>query len=499
MVTGSSSTPGRGLLVVSSMLATLLYTVDTTIANIALPHMQGSLQASQDQIAWVLTSYIVVSAIATPLAGFLGARQGLRRVLAVSVAGFTITSALCGFATTLDEMVLFRAIQGVMGAALVPLPQVAMLNAYPREHHGRATALWGMGVVVGPIIGPTLGGYLTEYLNWRWVFFVNVPVGIVAFLGILASLPRDRGDHTRSFDGLGFALLGLAIGMFQLMLDRGHSQDWFSSPEIVTEALLAAVSFYMFVVHSNTTKNPFFDPRLLKDRNLAISVSMMLFIGLAILAPAVLLPPFLQELQGYPVLDAGWIMAARGVSSFAAMAIAGKLTGRIDPRILMTAGLVALGVSMNMMAHFSLDTPWQSVVAANLLMGLGMPPIFVPMSVVAYETLPSSLRAEAGALLTLVRNIGSSIGVSAAVALLAGYIQMNQSYLVQHLTAFDRVRWGMIHHVAGANSAAVALGEIDRQAAAISYSNDFHIMAMTVFLAIPLALMIRVRRRTTPA
>jgi DHA2 family multidrug resistance protein len=489
------ATSDRLLLVASAVLASLLYTVDTTIANIALPHMQGSLQATQDQIAWVLTSYIVVSAIATPLAGFLGGRLGLRKVLAFSIAGFTLTSMACGFATTLEEMVLFRAMQGAMGAALVPLSQVALLNAYPRELHGRATALWGMGVVIGPIIGPTLGGYLTEYLNWRWVFFVNVPFGIFAFLGILASVPREVGDRTRRFDTLGFGLLALAIGLFQLMLDRGHGQDWFTSPEIVTEAVLCVAFFYMFVVHSNTTREPFFDTRLLGDRNLAISVGMMLFIGIALLAPTVLLPPFLQQLQGYPVLDAGWLMAARGASAFAAMAVAGRLVGRVDPRILMSSGLIVMGVAMWMMAGFNLDTPWQTVAAANLLMGLGMPPIFVPMSVVAYATLPQSLRAEAGALLTLVRNIGSGIGVSLAVALLARSMQMNQSYLVEKLSVFDTARWGPLVRTAGDNAGMVAMSEISRQAAAIAYANDFRFMAFAMFAAIPLALLIRVKAR----
>jgi DHA2 family multidrug resistance protein len=489
------ATPDRLLLVASAVLASLLYTVDTTIANIALPHMQGSLQATQDQIAWVLTSYIVVSAIATPLTGFLGGRLGLRKVLAFSIAGFTLTSMACGFAATLEEMVLFRALQGAMGAALVPLSQVALLNAYPRELHGRATALWGMGVVVGPIIGPTLGGYLTEYLNWRWVFFVNVPFGIFAFLGILASVPREAGDRSRRFDGLGFGLLALSIGLFQLMLDRGHGQDWFTSPEIVTEAVLCLVFFYMFVVHSNTTREPFFDTRLLADRNLVISVGMMLFIGVALLAPTVLLPPFLQQLQGYPVLDAGWLMAARGASAFAAMGLAGRLVGRVDPRVLMSGGLIAMGLAMWMMAGFNLDTPWQTVAAANLLMGLGMPPIFVPMSVVAYATLPQSLRAEAGALLTLVRNIGSGIGVSLAVALLARSTQMNQSYLVEKLSIFDTDRWGPLVRAAGDNAGVAAMSEISRQAAAIAYASDFRVMAFAMFAAIPLALLIRVKAR----
>jgi DHA2 family multidrug resistance protein len=280
-----------------------------------------------------------------------------------------------------------------------------------------------------------------------------------------------------------------------LMLDRGHGQDWFTSPEIVTEAVLCLVFFYMFVVHSNTTREPFFDTRLLADRNLVISVGMMLFIGVALLAPTVLLPPFLQQLQGYPVLDAGWLMAARGASAFAAMGLAGRLVGRVDPRVLMSGGLIAMGLAMWMMAGFNLDTPWQTVAAANLLMGLGMPPIFVPMSVVAYATLPQSLRAEAGALLTLVRNIGSGIGVSLAVALLARSTQMNQSYLVEKLSIFDTDRWGPLVRAAGDNAGVAAMSEISRQAAAIAYANDFRVMAFAMFAAIPLALLIRVKAR----
>ena len=485
--------PGRGLLVISSMLASLLYTVDSTIANIALPHMQGSMQATHEQIAWVLTSYIVVSAIAMPLAGFVGVRYGLRRILCVSTAGFTLASVLCGFATTLEQIVAFRAVQGAMGAALVPLSQVALLNAYPREMHGRATALWGMGVIVGPIIGPTLGGYLTEYFGWRWVFFINVPVGVFALLGLLASLPRGTGDRSRRFDGLGFALLALAIGSLQLMLDRGHGEDWFDSPEILAEAVLGVVLLYMFVVHSRTTRHPFFDTRLLNDRNFFVSVGMMLFVGIALLAPAVLLPSFLQQLQGYPVLDAGWLMATRGLSGLMAMWFAGRSVGRVDPRILISAGLLVMGVALSMMGGFNLDTPWQSVALAHLLMGLGMPFIFVQVSVVAYETLPRELRAEAGALLTLVRNIGSSIGISAAVALLASYSQVNQAYLVEHLSVFDTGRWEPAVRAVGEDAPALLMGEVSRQAAAIAYANDFHIMALAMFVAIPLALMIKVK------
>ena len=257
----------RLVLAVTTVLCCLLYTVDSTIVNVALPHMQGSLQASQDQIAWVLTSYIVMSAIATPPSGWLASRFGLRRVLAIAVLGFTVGSMLCGFAATLGEMVLFRVMQGIFGAALVPLSQVALMQEFPREQHGKVMALWTMGVLVGPIIGPTLGGYLTDELSWRWAFFINLPIGLFAYFGVLEGLGAEHDDHSRPFDWTGFVLLSLALGLFQLMLDRGQTLDWFNSTEIVAEAFFAAVLCYMFVVHSATAEHPFVDPGLFEPRS----------------------------------------------------------------------------------------------------------------------------------------------------------------------------------------------------------------------------------------
>ena len=310
----------RLVLAAATVMCTMLYTIDSTIVNVALPHMQGSLQATQDQIAWVITSYIVVSAIATPPAGWLASRYGLRRVLSISVLGFTAGSMLCGFATSLGEMVAFRIVQGLFGAALVPLAQVALMQEYPREEHGKVMALWTMGVLVGPIIGPTLGGYLTDTLSWRWAFFINLPIGVLAYLGVVEGLGPEHKDHSRPFDWTGFVLLSLALGLFQLMLDRGQTLDWFESTEIVAEAFFAPVLFYMFIVHSATTRHPFVDPGLFKDRNFLVAVSLMFVIGLSVISPAVLLPSFLQSLQGYSPTQAGalqagarWFGAHRGV------------------------------------------------------------------------------------------------------------------------------------------------------------------------------------------
>jgi DHA2 family multidrug resistance protein len=495
------STENRRLvLAVATVLCCLLYTVDSTIVNVALPHMQGSLQASQDQIAWVLTSYIVTSAIATPPAGWLASRFGLRRVLTIAVLGFTLGSMLCGFAGTLGEMVLFRVMQGVFGAALVPLSQVALMQEFPREQHGKVMALWTMGVLVGPIIGPTLGGYLTDEMSWRWAFFINLPIGLLAYFGVLEGLGAEHDDHSRPFDWTGFVLLSLTIGLFQLMLDRGQTLDWFDSTEIVAEAFFAAVLCYMFLVHSATARHPFVDPSLFRDRNFLASVALMLVVGISVLSPAVLLPSFLQSLQGYSPTQAGELQAIRGFSSILAVIVASRLTGRIDARLIVAAGVLFSGASLVLMGGFTLDTSRLHVASVAFVQGLGTPLVFVPLSVIAYSTLRDNQRAEAGAMLTLARNIGSSVGISTAVALLARSTQINRSYLTEHFTAYDVERWTATGVSPGFNvGTAQLVGLIEKQAAAIAYSNAFHMLAAATVLVLPLVWLLNARRRNAGA
>lgn len=485
----------RLLLSVATVLCCLLYTVDSTIVNVALPHMQGSLQATQDQVAWVITSYIVTSAIATPPAGWLAARFGLRRVLSIAVVGFTAGSMLCGFATTLGEMVLFRVVQGLCGAALVPLSQVALMQEFPREQHGKVMALWTIGVLVGPIVGPSLGGYLTDELSWRWSFFINLPIGLLAYLGLMESLAAEHDDHSRPFDWTGFVLLSLALGCFQLMLDRGQTLDWFESTEIVAEALLAAVAFYMFAVHAVTSEHPFVDPGLFRDRNFLVAVALMFVIGLSVLSPAVLIPSFLQSLQGYSPTQAGVLQAIRGVSAIVAVLVASRLVGRADPRLVVGSGVVVSGLALVLMGGFTLDTPRAHVAAVAFVQGFGTPMVFIPLSVIAYATLADAQRAEAGALLTLARNIGSSIGISTAVALLARSTQVNRSYLAEHFSAYDVQRWTVTGVVPGANAGTGRLLElIGRQSAAIAYSNAFHVLAIATVVVLPIVWLLRTRR-----
>ena len=336
----------RTLVAIGTVLATLLFSVDMTIVNVALPHMQGSLQATQDQIAWVVTSYIVASAVATPLAGWLAARFGLRAVLSASVVGFTVSSALCGIAGDLGEVVSFRFLQGIFGAALIPLSQVTLLQEYPPDKHGRVMALWSLGVLVGPVIGPALGGWLTESASWRWAFFINVPIGIISFLSLRAGLDKAHEDtRRRPLDWTGFLLLSLVLALSQLALDRGHSLDWFASSEIVAEVFFATILFFMFLVHTATAKQPFIDPALFRHRNFVLALMLMFTVGVAMVSPTMLVPAFLQSLQGYSPADAGLVTSSRGVGSIMAVLITGRLVGKVSPRILIGGGVLMATLS----------------------------------------------------------------------------------------------------------------------------------------------------------
>jgi DHA2 family multidrug resistance protein len=482
----------RAILAVSMVLATLLYTIDTTIVNVALPNMQGSLQASQDQAAWILTAYIVISAIATPLAGWLGNRFGLRPVMLICIAGFTAGSMLCGVSNSITEMVLCRMLQGLFGAALVPLSQVGLMQEFPRESHGRVLALWGIGVMVGPIIGPTLGGWLTDTYSWRWAFYINLPIGVLAWLGVLLSMPRRRPHPGRPFDMKGFLMLSLAVGLGQLMLDRGAVNDWFSSTEILAEGFFAVVATYMFVVHSLTSRHPFVDIHLFKDRNFTVSLFLSVCIGAFVLSPSILLPGFLQRLQGYTPTQSGMILAARGLASIVGMSIAGKLISRVDPRHMVLVGVVIVITSLWQMGSFNVDTPIRDFIIAGVIQGVGIPLSFMALTFSSFATLPDSSRSEAGALQTLARNIGGSAGISIAVAYLTHSTQVNSSYLAEHFTSFATERWLMVGASPGANApTALITGEVQRQALGIAYSNDFYLMAWAALICVPFALLLR--------
>ena len=485
----------RGWVTVCIMLATIMQVVDTTIVNVALPHMQGSMSATQDQISWVLTSYIVIAAICTPLTGVLADKLGRKRLLLICVIAFIITSMMCGAATSIEQIVLFRGLQGAAGAGLVPLSQAVMLDIYPREKQGSAMALWGMGVMVGPILGPTLGGWLTEYYSWRWAFYINLPVGALAVLGILAFLPETPLANRGRFDFFGFALLSITIGALQLMLDRGNSLDWFGSTEIALEATISGLALYLFLVHMFTTDKPFIEPGLFADRNFSVGLLLMFLVGVMMFSGMALLPPFLQGLLGFPVITAGLVMAPRGFGTMVAMMVVGRLIGRVDSRALMFFGLLLMAWSLYDMAQFNTEVGVYEVVYTGMIQGFGMGFIFVPLSAVAFATLAARYRAEGTAMFSLIRNIGMSIGISIVVTLLGREVQTSHAALSEAITPFSTALrgpdvpsfWSSLH-----GTGLVALnGEVSRQALTVAYVNDFRFMLYMSFLALPLLLLLR--------
>ena len=485
----------RLIVTIGVMMAVLLQVLDTTIANVALPHMQASLSATQDTINWVLTSYIVSSAIALPISGWLADKVGRKRLLLVSVVGFTVASVLCATATSLTEMVIFRAFQGVSGAFIVPLAQATLFDINPREKHGQAMALFGGGVMIGPILGPVLGGWLTDNYNWRWVFLVNLPVGIICTLVMLRYMPKTE-THQRKFDMFGFALLALALAGLQLFLDRGQQEDWLSSWEIRIELGMAIAASWMFVIHMTTAKNPLFDRAMFTDRNFATGLVFMAVTGVLLLAGLALLPPLLQSMYGYSVLQSGFLTAPRGVGTLISMLLAGRLTGKIDARLLVGIGVVLMGVSLYMMTGFAIDQPSTPVIMSGVVQGLGLGLIFVPLQSLAFETLAPRMRTTGAALLNLSRNIGGSVGISVVSAQLVRMTQVAHADIARNITeqtipTADPTMLQTVFPVIGPAALAYINLEVTRQAVFIAYLDDFKLMMIVTFAVLPLLLLMK--------
>jgi DHA2 family multidrug resistance protein len=501
----ATDTPHRALITICLMIATLMQALDSTIANVALPYMQGTLSASYDQITWVLTSYVIAAAIMTAPVGWLTARFGRKNLFIACLVGFTVTSMLCGIAGSLSQMVVYRLLQGMFGAALVPLSQSTMLDIYPVEQRGSAMSIWGMGVMVGPILGPTLGGYLTFYYNWRFVFFVNLPFGIIAILGLLFLMPKVKQHKDGGFDWLGFSVLSIGLAGLQIALDRGEELDWFSSPTIIISAIAAGLGFYLFVVHLLTAKNPFIPRAAFGDLNFNAGLITMFSVGIVLLASSALLAPYLENLGNYPVESAGLIMAPRGAGTMLAMLIAGRLTNRIDPRLLMFFGYILLAASMVMLEGWTPDVSESYMMITIVIQGAGLGFVFVPLQVVAFYTLSPALRTQGTALLSLVRNVGSAIGISVTSALLDHMSQYEHANLAQFITPFERPlqAGGAVTKMLDPTTpggASLLNTMIDTQAQIIGYIDDYKLMLITTIPAVAcLFLMRRPKTATAPA
>ena len=493
-IAGGAAPANRVAITAVVGLATIMQALDSTIANVSLPYIQGSLAANQDQIEWVLTSYIVAAAIMTPPTGYLAGRFGLKRLFLTSIVGFTIASMACGMAQSLGQIVVFRLVQGGFGAALVPLSQSVLMNAYPPERQGTAMSYWGMAIMIGPIIGPVLGGWLTENYSWRWDFYINVPIGIATFLGMSVYLTESRRTAAK-LDWFGFAMLGVAIGALQLLLDRGEELDWFGSREILVEAVICGGAFWLFLVHTLTAKQPFVDPGLFRDRNFAAGMLFVFIIGVTYFAPLALLPLYLQNLMGYPILTAGFALAPRGFGMLIAMMVVGQLVGRVDTRLLLATGLVLCAGAMWDMSGWTPQVSGWTVSLNGVIQGAGMGLLFVPLSVAALATLAPQQRTEGAGFYNLARNIGQSMGVSAVSALLVTNTQANHAEIGQYVTAVNRLfenpaiarLWSPLT-MAGR---AALDSTITVQAQIIAYIDDFKLLMILTLLALPLIFFFR--------
>ncbi len=487
----------RTVITVALILATILTAVASTIANTVLPQIRASTGASQTEISWVLTSFILAGVVMTPAIGWLEQRFGRRTVLLVSLVGFTLASAACGFVTNIHQLVIFRALQGALGAMFIPMSQAILLDINPPEKHGQAMSIWGMGAVLGPIIGPMLGGWLSENLDWRWVFFINIPLAALAFFLIATSMPKHERRAPLRFDGFGFATLAAALIGLQLMMDRGASQEWFASPEIWTYLAISLLGFHLFTVHVTTSGRPIIHRSILADRNFVLAGLMIFFVGILMFAGMAVLPTLMQSLLGYPVLTTGLSQAPRGVGTLISMFIVGKLVGRMDSRLIILAGVGLTASSYFEMSQFSLDMDDRLILASGLLQGLGLGLIFVPLMALAFTSIKPELRTEAAAFFTLIRNVGSSIGISMVGVLQIVNGKTMQTELAQHATPDNPnviASFPQQMDLTSASGQAVMNGVIQRQSALVAYIDTFHLLFIMCLAIMPLLLLLQTKR-----
>jgi len=487
----------RWAILVTVTLAVTLYSLAILVVSVLLPQMQGTLSVTQDEIAWVITFNILATAVVTPMTGWLTARFGRRNVMLWGTAGFTASTLACGMADSLVPVVIYRIIQGACGAPLVPLGQAIILDTFPKHQHGRVTSIFGMGVVVGPVIGPTLGGFLAELYGWRWAFYMIVPLGMVALMGLFAFLTDKGRDRTVRLDWTGFLALSASVVCLQLLLSRGQRLDWFESPEIIVEAVLAAGAFYIFIVHSLTAREPFLNPRLLLDRNYALGLAIVFIYGMLNFTPMVLMPPMLQSLFGYPDSIIGFILGMRGAGAVAGF-FAAMWIGRLDPRIGMTLGYLVQAASGIYMASFDVNVTITDVAINSVLQGFAVGIIWVPLTVATFATLDPKHLAEGSSIYHLLRNLGSSVYISLSVTLVIVSTTINYAGLAEFVSDYNKtlaLPWLLgAWSTEDAKSLAALGGEVGRQAALIGYINAFKAYTITCLAVLPLVLLVRVRR-----
>ena len=501
MLSDDIAIPHRGLITASAMLAMFMQVLDTSICVVALPYMQGSLSASAEEINWVLTSSVIASAIMTAPVGWMARRFGRKKLFICCLTGFVTASMLCGVAQSLQQLIACRLIQGMCGAGIAPLSQATMLDIYPFSRRAQAMALFSMGVTMGPMVGPTLGGYLTDAYTWRWVFYVNLPFGILAVTGLLLFMPSDASRPGLKFSWYGFGMLALAVAALQMVLDRGQMMDWFTSRQIVVLAVIAGLAFYLFVVHMFMSDKPFLPTALFRDRNYASAIIMIFCVSAIMQASSALLAPYLQKLAGLAARDAGWALAPRGIGTMFSMFLASRLGMRFDQRKIMAIGLLILGAMLYDMSTWTPAVAGPRMMFVLMMQGLSVGLVFNPMTVMAYTTLPPQYRGEATAVQSLSRNIGSAIGISVMSFTLTRGFQVNHASISAGITPFGRLLQGgdPTSHLLDPTTrhGAVLLDQmVNYQAQIIAYNNDFRLMMLVVVP--PLLLLFLMRRHARP-
>jgi DHA2 family multidrug resistance protein len=492
---------------VAVMFATFMEILDTTVVNVSLPHVAGSLSATVDEATWALTSYLVANAIVLPLAGWLARQLGRKRLLMLSVTGFTCTSFLCGLAPSLPFLVLFRVLQGATGGALQPLSQAVLLEAFPPEGRGKAMAFWGLGIVTAPIFGPVIGGWLTDSYSWRWVFYINIPVGIVSLLMMQRYVfdpPYIRGGRTARIDWTGIGLLALGIGALQILLDKGQEDDWFASHFMTTLAVVSAVSLVAFLVHELRAAHPVVELRVFRIRTYAAGVLLMSVVGFVLYGSLVLLPILLQTLLGYPALQAGIALAPRGVGSFLAMPVVGVILGRVDARRLLAVGLVLGAFTLVWLGALNLDAGYWDIFWPQFLQGMALALLFVPLTTITMDPIPRESMGNATSIFNLMRNIGGSMGIAVSTTILARHEQAHTNVLGAHVNPYSPQAQAFLAHLrdlflsrgadlttATRQAEAATWYFVQRQAAMISFTDVFNLLGVVFVALLPLLLLMR--------
>ena len=494
------------IIAISVMFATFMEVLDTTVVNVSLPHIAGSLSATIDEATWVLTSYLVANAIILPMTGWLASVFGRKRLLMLSVVGFTGASFLCGLAPTLGSLIVFRIMQGATGGALQPLSQAVLLEAFAPKDRGKAMGFWGLGIVVAPILGPVLGGYLTDSYSWRWVFYINIPVGIASIVMTKMFIfdPPYLKQEKRRVDYWGIGMLAVGIGALQIVLDKGQEEDWFSSHMIAILAVISAVTIIALIVHELRTDDPVVDLRVFKTRTYAVGVFLMTIVGFVLYGSMVLLPIMLQTVLGYPPLQAGIAMAPRGIGSFFMMPLTGLMTGKFDPRKLLSVGLVVGGGTLIFLGTLNLSAGYWDIFWPQLIQGAGMALLFVPLTTVTMDSIPRERMGNATSLFNLMRNIGGSVGIATTGTLLSRHTQATTNMLGANVAIYSpaaqatvaRVRAGFIASGSDPTTAtnramAAMFGMVQRQASMVSFVSIFQLLGFLFIALLPLLFLMK--------